>query len=346
MKIPAEVFGRLRAHYAGRAVCVTGGAGFIGGHLADALLSLGATIAVIDDLSNSTLQHLGELIELEPERVRFVHGSVLDDDAVADAVEDARIVFHLAALGSVPRSIAEPQRTWSVNSTGTVRVLEAARKARAARVVFAASSSAYGDDPSLPKVETQLPRPMSPYAASKLAGEHLMATWSRCYTLSTVGLRYFTVFGPRQPADSAYAAVIAAFARRMLSGEPPVIYGDGQQSRDFTGVANAVLATLLAGACEKPLAGEVINVGTGRRTTLLELADMMAGIIQKESSAAGLPQAYQPVFEPARPGDVKHSLADLRRAAEILGYAPILSLDEALEETIAWYRQSLAAAKA
>ncbi len=346
MKIPAEVFGRLRAHYSGRRVCVTGGAGFIGGHLVDALLSLGAAIAVIDDLSNSNLQHLGELIELEPERVRFIHGSILDDDAVADAVEDARVVFHLAALGSVPRSVAEPQRTWSVNATGTVRVLEAARKAKAARVVFAASSSAYGDDPALPKVETQLPRPVSPYAASKLAGEHLLATWARSYGLSTVSLRYFNIFGPRQSADSAYAAVIAAFARRLLSGEPPVIYGDGQQSRDFTSVANAVLATLQAGACEKPLAGEVINIGTGRRTTLVQLAEMMAGIFQKDSSTPGLPQPLQPVFEPARAGDVRHSLADIRRAGEILGYAPILTLDESLEETIAWYRQSVAGAKA
>lgn len=343
MKIPSEVFGRLRAPYEGRVVCVTGGAGFIGGHLVDALLSLGARIAVLDDLSNSNLQHLGELIELEPERVRFVHGSILDDDAVADAMEDAQVVFHLAALGSVPRSIAEPQRTWSVNSTGTVRVLEAARKVKARRVVFAASSSAYGDDQTLPKIETQLPRPMSPYAASKLAGEHLMATWSRSYGVSTVSLRYFNIFGPRQSADSAYAAVIAAFARRLLSGEPPVIYGDGQQSRDFTSVANAVLGTLQAGACEKNLAGEVLNIGTGRRTSLLELADIMAAIVQKESSAAGVAHATPPVFAAPRAGDVRHSLADLRRAGELLGYAPIIALHEALEETVAWYRQSLAA---
>ncbi len=346
MKIPTEVFARLRPHYEGRRVCVTGGAGFIGGHLVDALLSLGASITVIDDLSNSTLQHLGELIELEPERVRFVHGSILDDDAVSDAVDEARLVFHLAAMGSVPRSLAEPQRTWSVNSTGTLRILEAARRTRTQRVVFAASSSAYGDDQSLPKVETQLPKPMSPYAASKLAGEHLMTTWARCYGLSTVSLRYFNVFGPRQPGDSAYAAVIAAFARRLLSGEPPLIYGDGQQSRDFTSVANAVMGTLLAGACERPLAGEVINIGTGRRTTLLELAEIMAGIVQKDSSSPGVPGALQPVFAPARAGDVRHSLADLRRAGELLGYLPVHSFQEAIEETLAWCRQSLAGAKA
>lgn len=344
MKLPAETFARLQAHYRGRAVCVTGGAGFIGGHLVDALLSLGTAITVIDDLSNSTLDHLGELIDLEPERVRFVQGSILDDDAVGDAMENARTVFHLAAMGSVPRSIAEPQRAWSVNATGTVRVLEAARKVKAQRVVFAASSSAYGDDPTVPKVETQMPRPMSPYAVTKLAGEHLLASWSHCYGLSTVSLRYFNIFGPRQSADSAYAAVIAAFAKRMLLGEPPVIYGDGQQSRDFTGVANAVLATLLGGASEKPLAGEVVNVGTGRRTTLIQLAEVMAGIIAKESSAAGMPHTYQPQFQPARPGDVRHSLADLGRARELLGYSPIIGVEQALEETITWCRQSLSGA--
>lgn len=344
MKIPAETFGRLQAFYSGRTVCVTGGAGFIGGHLVDALLSLGATITVIDDLSNSTLAHLSELIDLEPERVRFVQASILDDEAVADATDGARTVFHLAALGSVPRSLAEPQRTWSVNATGTLRVLEAARRARSQRVVFAASSSAYGDDPTIPKVETQMPRPMSPYAASKLAGEHLLSTWSACYGLSTISLRYFNIFGPRQPGDSAYAAVIAAFARRMLMGEQPVIYGDGRQSRDFTGVSNAVLATLLAGASDRPLAGEVVNIGTGRRTTLLQLAGLIAGIIAKDASAAGMPASLQPIFEPPRPGDVLHSLADLTRARDLLGYAPVIGLEESLEETIAWCRQSLAGA--
>src|SRR5262245_13062255 len=211
MKFPAGTVERLRRHYEGRPVCVTGGAGFIGGHLVDALLSLGAAITVIDDLSNSTLAHLAGLIELEPERVRFVHGSILDDDAMADAAQGSRTVFHLAAVGSVPLSVAQPQRSWSVNATGTIRVLEAARKAwgrstRGERVVFAASSSAYGDDPTLPKIETQTPRALSPYAASKLAGEHALAAWSHSYGISTASLRYFNIFGPRQSADSAYAA--------------------------------------------------------------------------------------------------------------------------------------------
>jgi nucleoside-diphosphate-sugar epimerase len=202
------------------------------------------------------------------------------------------------------------------------------------RVVFAASSSAYGDDPALPRVETQLPRPLSPYAASKLAGEQAMFAWARSYGMSTVSLRYFNIFGPRQPADSAYAAVIPAFAKRLLAGEPPVIYGDGTQSRDFTSVTNAVLATLLAGAAERALAGEVLNVGTGRRVTLLELASIMA-------EKCGVPH-IGPEFEPARAGDVAHSLADFSRAREVLGYQPVESLEDGLEETLAWLKRSLA----
>lgn len=342
MRFPADIVERLRRHYEGRPVCVTGGAGFIGGHLVDALLSVGARITVLDDLSNSTLSHLAGLIELEPERVRFVHGSVLDDDAIADAVRGARTIFHLAALGSVPRSIEQPQRTWSVNATGTVRILEAARAlwrsdrspGMGERVVLAASSSAYGDDPAMPKVETQPTRPLSPYAASKIAGEAAMASWAHAYGISTVSLRYFNVFGPRQSADSAYAAVIAAFAKRLLSGEAPVIYGDGKQSRDFTSVTNAVLATLLAGAAERPLRGEVVNIGTGRRTTLLELARLMA-----EKCGAG---HLHPEFAAVRAGDVPHSQADISRARDLLGYSPIMPLEDGLEETITFYRRELA----
>jgi nucleoside-diphosphate-sugar epimerase len=338
MKFPADIVARLRRHYEGRPVCVTGGAGFIGGHLVDALLSVGASIVVLDDLSNSTLEHLASLIEFDPDRVRFVHGSILDDDAVADATSEARTIFHLAAMGSVPRSVAEPQRAWSVNATGTLRVLEAARRRwqgidRAAsgageRLVFAASSSAYGDDPTLPKVESTLPRPVSPYAASKLAGEHLLSSWAHSYGLSTVSLRYFNVFGPRQPADSAYSAVIPAFAKRLAAGVPPVIYGDGKQSRDFTPVANAVLATMLAGAAERHLKGEVMNIGTGRRTTLLELAALLAQMMDRPG--------VQPELAPPRPGDVAHSLADISRARDLIGYTPIQPLEAGLKDTVAW----------
>lgn len=316
-------------------MCVTGGAGFIGGHLVDALHALGATVVVIDDLSNSDLAHLAELIELAPDMVRFVHGSILDDVALADAVRNVKTVFHLAALGSVPRSMAEPDRTWAVNATGTVRVLEAARKARASRVVFAASSSAYGDTPTLPKVENMPVRPMSPYAASKAAGEMACAAWSRSFGVDTVSLRYFNVFGPRQTAESQYAAVVPVFAKRLLSGERPVIFGDGQQSRDFTYVANAVLATLLAGAREQPLEGEVINVGVGKRTTLLELAAVMAELCVEDGRAI----AAEPEHRPARPGDVAHSLADLTKAQEMLGYRPVVGLKQGLAETIGWCRE-------
>lgn len=336
MRLPGHIVESLANRYAGTSVCVTGGAGFIGGHVVDALLSVGASITVIDDLSNSTLDHLAELIDLEPDRVRFVHGSILEDEALADAVDGAGVVIHLAAVGSVPLSIDEPQRTMQVNAMGTLRVLEACRVAGATRVVYAASSSAYGDDPTLPKVETQLPRPMSPYAASKLTGEQCMAVWAHCYGLSTISLRYFNVFGPRQRADSAYAAVIAAFSARLLAGDQPVIFGDGEQSRDFTSVTNAVLATLLAGASDKPLRGEVVNVGTGRRTTLNELAELMA-------RRCRCPHLV-PVHESARAGDVPHSLADITAARTLLGYEPVTSLDDGLDETISWYRKGLACA--
>jgi nucleoside-diphosphate-sugar epimerase len=292
MKLPADKVSRLRSAYAGKGVCVTGGTGFIGGHLVDALVSLGASVRVIDDLSNSTLEHLAGLIELEPERVRFVHGSVLDDEAVKEAVDGCQCVFHLAAVGSVPKSIEEPQRTWSVNATGTLRVLQAARRAGVQRLVFAASSSAYGDQPTLPKVETMTPQPLSPYAASKLAGESLLSVWAHCYNLSTVSVRYFNVFGPRQSADSAYAAVVAAFAKALLAGEAPTIYGDGTQTRDLTYVSNAVLATLLAGASPARLAGQVVNVGTGRRVSILELATMMA-------QQCGMPHCWRRTSSPS-----------------------------------------------
>jgi nucleoside-diphosphate-sugar epimerase len=346
MRFPAEMVDSLRLHYDGRSVCVTGGAGFIGGHLCDALLSLGASISVLDDLSSSTIEHLSSLIELEPDRIRFVHGSVLDDDALLDAFDGASTIFHLAAIGSVPRSVQHPQRSWSVNATGTVRVLETARKlwngsrVRLAgtdprqRIVFAASSSAYGDDPSLPKTESQLPRPLSPYAASKLAGEQLLQSWAASYAMSTVSLRYFNIFGPRQPADSAYAAVIPAFASRLLAGKPPTIYGNGEQTRDFTSVTNAVFATLLAGASSRPLRGEVFNIGAGRRTSLVDLAKVMA-------ERCGVPH-IQPEFQPVRTGDVPHSVADVSRASAAIDYRPIASLEEGLDETIQWHRRMLA----
>lgn len=335
MRLPTEKVTKLRSFYQGRAVCVTGGAGFIGGHLCDALLSVGAEIRVIDDLSNSTLEHLAGLIELEPDRVRFIHGSILDD-ALKVAMSGCQTVFHLGALGSVPKSVEEPQRTWSVNATGTLRVLEAARTAKAMRVVFAASSSAYGDQPDLPKVESMPTQPLSPYAASKLAGEQLLEVWSRCYGVSTASMRFFNIFGPRQSADSAYAAVVAAFAKALFAGEAPTIFGDGSQSRDFTFVSNAVLALLLAGAAPNRLSGQVMNIGTGRRVTVAELATVMA-------RQAGVPHIH-PVMRASRPGDVLHSLADISLAKALIGYEPVASLEDGLAETMEWYKRVFAGA--
>lgn len=341
--IPDEHIDRLDAFYRGRCVCVTGGCGFIGGHLVDALVGLGARVGVIDDLSNSSASHIGSLMERDPERVGFVHGSILDDAALRDAMEpmrgprragDGGVVFHLAARSSVPASIESPERTHAVNAVGTVRVAQAARDAGAARVVYSASSSAYGDGEGLPKRERDLPDPLSPYASSKLAGEHTMRAWSGSFGLSTVSLRYFNVFGPRQRSDSAYAAVIASFARALLSGEPATIYGDGLQSRDFTYVRNAVVANLLAGACQTRLKGQVVNVGAGQRTDLLTLHKLMAGL-------CGVPHA-EPVHAEARVGDVRHSQADIALARELFGYRPVVDLEEGLEKTVAWYSGLLA----
>ncbi|MCW5765621.1 MAG: NAD-dependent epimerase/dehydratase family protein [Phycisphaeraceae bacterium] len=336
MKLPAELVARLGPHYNGRAVAVTGGAGFIGGHLVDALVSLGASIRVLDDLSNASLDHLSELIELEPQRVRFIHGSILDQAAADEACEGAQVVFHLAAVGSVPLSIEQPERSWAVNADGTVRMLEAARRHGVRRFVNSSSSSVYGDGQSeaaqtAPKSESQMPSPRSPYAASKLAAEAAVRAWCRSLGMSGLSLRYFNVFGPRQRADSAYAAVIAAFARRLMSGETPVIYGDGQQSRDFTPVASVVAANLLAGVCQRPCDGQAVNIGTGRRTDLLALFALMAGRL-------GM-QHVRPRFEPERAGDVRHSLADIAAAKALLDYAPIGTVDQAIDETLDWYRR-------
>jgi nucleoside-diphosphate-sugar epimerase len=305
---------------------VTGGAGFIGSHLTLALTELGADVTVLDDLSNAGP---------EPEKTlapaKLVVGSILDQDVLAKCVEGQRFVFHQAALGSVPRSIEEPRQYDSVNVTGTLNVLEAARAARVQRVMFAASSSVYGDSPILPKVETMPTSPRSPYAATKAAAEAMVAAYSPAYGLDTVSLRYFNIFGPRQRADSAYAAVIAAFAKSLLAGERPVIFGDGTQSRDFTYVDNAVHANLLAARSHEPLVGAAMNIACGQRTTVNELARIMAQEMQRPD--------LTPIYKPARAGDVPHSLADLSLAGERLGYGPIVSFAAGLAETVRWYTQ-------
>lgn len=335
MELPAEIFRRISAEYAGRSVCVTGGTGFIGSHIVDTLVAAGARVSVIDDLSNSTLELITDHIELQPDSVRFIYGSILDDRALHDAIEGSEIVIHLAAMGSVPRSMKEPARTFEVNASGTLRVLESARRHGVGRVVIAASSSAYGNPASLPCVETMPNSPASPYAASKVACEELAYAWSQAYGLSTACLRYFNIFGPRQRADSAYAAVVAAFATRLLKSEPPVIFGDGKQSRDFTFISNAVNATLLAGSHERPLMGEVMNIGTGGSVSLIELAEAMSEILTGEQ--------IEPVFEAPRDGDVRDSRADITTAGRLIGYEPIASLREGLVQTCDWYRGTVEA---
>ncbi len=340
MRLPAEFVASVRPRYEGRTVCVTGGAGFIGGHLVDALLSLGATIQVIDDLSTSTLEHLAELIDLDPQRVRFTHGSILDSSAASQAVEGADLVFHLAAVGSVPLSMKEPRRSFAVNASGTVAVLEAARAVRVKRVVLASSSSVYGSGvpgvpADAPRAESHAPAPISPYGASKLAAEAACRAWAAAFNMQCLCLRYFNVFGPRQDPDSPYAAVIPAFIKRCIAGEPPRIFGDGLHTRDYTYVANVVAANLLAGTTDHAqlVAGQPVNIAAGSRTTLLDLARLVAercGTI------------VQPAFEPERPGDIRTSTADITLARRALGYQPFTTLPDGLFETVQWFRRTLA----
>ncbi len=316
-------------------VCVTGGAGFIGGHLCEALITLGARITVIDDLSNSDAGHVSSLMDRAPEQVRFVQGSILHPAALSEAMDGAQRVFHLAALGSVPKSVEQPERTWLVNATGTMRVLEAARKAGAARLIYSASSSAYGNNPAQPKTETMAPEPESPYAAAKLAGESLCRSWASCYGIDTACLRYFNIFGPRQAADSAYAAVIPAFVSRFISGQAPTIFGDGEQTRDFTHVSNAVLANLLAAVSEKPINGSVVNIGAGQRTSVNQLAGMIKARLGIDD--------LSPEHVAERVGEVRDSVADVSLAKSLIGYEPITTLADGLAETVDWYRDSLKA---
>ena len=317
-------------HFRNVRVLITGGAGFIGSHLAEALVSLGASVVVLDDLSGGSQENLATFGPVE-----FVKGSITDREVVARCTHGCRYVFHQAALGSVPRSVEQPRLYNEVNTTGTLNVLEGAREAGVQRVMFAASSSAYGDN-GVPWVETMPVLPRSPYAATKVAGEALLRAYSASYGLDTASLRYFNIFGPRQNANSAYAAVIAAFAKALLSGQNPVIYGDGEQSRDFTFVHNAVHANLLAARHDGRIAGEVLNVGCGGRVSVNDLARVMA-------EAMGRPD-LRPVYQPERAGDLKHSFADLTRTRSTLGYEPIVAFEPGLSETMQWYRSVISPA--
>jgi len=313
---------------------VTGGAGFIGSHIATALVERGDRVRVLDDLSGGDPGNLAHLPVGELERgaaVELLQGDVSDSDACRAACAGVRGIFHEAAQVSVPRSIEVPERSYEVNVTGTLRLLEAARAAGAMRIVFAASSAAYGNAALLPKVESMLPDPLSPYASGKIAGEHLMRVYGATFGMHTVSLRYFNVFGPRQADDSPYSGVIAIFARALLAGRRPTIHGDGGQTRDFTYIDNVVAANLAAmEASIEP--GTVINVGAGERISLNDLFHAMTEVL-------GIP--IEPVYEAPRPGDVRDSLASLDRARELLGYSPAVDWRTGLAKTLAWYRERL-----
>jgi UDP-glucose 4-epimerase len=313
----AEEGGVTRA----RGALVTGGAGFIGGHLVEALLLTGWSVRVLDDFSSGREENL----EAVRGRIELVRGDLADPEVAERAVEGVEVVFHQGAVPSVPRSVAEPLRTNRANVDGTLGVLEAARRAGVRRVVYAASSSAYGDTEVLPKVETMPANPRSPYALQKYAGEVYCRLYHELYGLETVALRYFNVFGPRQDPKSAYAAVIPRFATACLRGEAPHIHGDGEQSRDFTYVADTVRANLLA-ADAPQASGQVINVAGGRRISLNQLLAAIQEIVGSD---------VEPIHDPPRPGDVRHSLADLGRARALLDFAPMVPVEDGLRRTVA-----------
>lgn len=306
---------------------ITGVAGFIGSALARALLQRGDSVRGIDDFSTGKEENIADL----EGRLDMRHVSLLDPAGLAEACEAIECVFHEAALPSVPKSVAEPKLTNSVNVEGTLNLLIAARDAKVKRVVYAASSSAYGDSEVLPKHEDMIPRPISPYAVQKLTGELYMQVFALVYGLETVSLRYFNVFGPRQDANSQYSAVLAKFITQMLQNQAPTIYGDGTQSRDFTYIDNVVKANLLA--AEAPAAqvsGKVFNIANGTRYSLNETFQML----QRITGFSGAP-----TYAAARAGDVKHSLADIGLAQKHLNYAPDVTFEEGLKRTVEWYRQ-------
>ena len=307
---------------------VTGAAGFIGRSIAAALLARGETVRGIDSFIAGKRSNLVGL-----EAMEFIEGDLANPAACAQACDGVEFVFHEAALASVPRSVDDPVAT-NVNCIdATLNVLVAAHAAGVRRVVYAGSSAAYGDAPTLPKVESMLPDPISPYAVAKLAGEHYMRAFTRVYGLETVVLRYFNVFGPYQDPTSQYSGVLAVFCRRMLAGEQPTIYGDGEQSRDFTYIDNVVHANLLAAAAPaEKVAGQMMNTATGTRITL----NQTFGILRELTGYSG-----QLGYAKGRAGDIRDSLADIRRAGELLGYKPIVDFREGLRRTVEWYRSGV-----
>lgn len=307
---------------------VTGGAGFIGSNLVRALVRQGHQVRVVDDLSTGFWEHLGELRnhpDVEP-----LTGDIRDQSLMARASEGVSVVFHEAALGSVPLSIEDPVRADSVNVHGTVTVLESARRAGVKRVVFAASSAAYGDEPTLPKLEHMPTAPLSPYAVSKIAAEQYLRVFAELYGIDTVCLRYFNVFGPNQRPDGAYAAAIPKFLWAALHDEPISIYGDGGATRDFCFIDNVVQANLAAAQSERKLGGEIVNVATGQSVTLTELVDEIATLLGKRLDVR---------HDPPRAGDIRHSVADIGRARELFGYEPTVAWREGLRPTADYLRE-------
>jgi UDP-glucose 4-epimerase len=300
---------------------VTGGAGFIGSHLVEALLGQGLKVRVLDDLSTG---HLSNLAHLDG-RYEWIESDAADFATCRRAAEGVDYVFHQAAIPSVPRSVKDPLPSHASGPTATLNMLEAARQAGARRFMFAASSSAYGDTEELPKHEEMLPRPLSPYAAGKLAGEHYVRVYAQTMGLDGVSLRYFNIFGPRQDPSSPYSGVISLFIKTMVQGRRPTIFGDGEQTRDFTYVANAVAANLAAMRHPAPLGGDVFNVGTGQRIRLLDVVDSLNRIYGTN---------LVPEFQPPRAGDVRDSLASLERIGRVLGYRPLVDFDAGLRLTV------------
>jgi nucleoside-diphosphate-sugar epimerase len=299
---------------------ITGGAGFIGSSIAEALLAAGERVRVLDDFSSGRRANLEDL----PGRVELIEGTIVDPNVVAQAMAGVQTVFHEAAIPSVVRSVENPQATMLAGVQGTTVVLDMARHAGVRRVVFAASSSAYGDTPTLPKVETMPTQPLSPYATAKLTGEQLMRIFAELYGIETVSLRYFNVFGPRQDPKSEYAAVIPKFITAAINKQRATVYGDGEQTRDFCYIENAVRANLLAAGTPRKLRGEVVNVACGERTSLNQLLKYIA-----ELAGAHV----EPDHRAPRAGDVRDSLADIRAARDLLGYEPTVDVRDGLQRT-------------
>jgi UDP-glucose 4-epimerase len=304
-----------------RAVVVTGGAGFIGSHLAEELARRCYSVIILDDLSTGKLENISHILRPANQQTEFIHGSITELPLLTKLFRGVDYVFHLAAMPSVPRSIENPRASHDANITGTLNVLLAARDAGVKKVVYASSSSVYGDTPTLPKREDMPPNPQSPYAVTKLAGEYYCQVFRQVYGLPTVCLRYFNVYGPRQDPNSQYAAVIPRFVHRAVNSKPPVIFGDGEQTRDFTFVKDTVEATILAAETD---ATGVCNIGRGERISINRLAELVIKLVGN---------SVEPAHEEPRPGDIKHSLADISRARQF-GYNPRYDLEEGLRQTI------------